>query len=407
MRVPSLLRPLTIALGLAFAAQPALAQGLFDPVIIVNEDVVTRWELEQRIQMLETFRTPGDLEALAREQLVEDRLKLAELDRAGLELTADGLTRAMTDFAGRADLELDQFLQLLAQNGVEEETFRDFVRVGATWRQYIQQRFGRQAEVSDADIDAALGAPTGANTEIEVLLNEIIIPAPPPEAARALAQAQAISRLTSTAAFEAQARQVSALPSRENGGRLDWLPISNYPGQLRSLILNLAPGEVTAPIQIPNGVALFQMRDVREVATTPVPPDALDYAVFYIPGGLTSAGVTEAARVAAMVDTCDDLYGVAFGLPEEQLEREERPLSEIPQDIAMELAKLDPNEHSAVLTRNDGNTLMFLMLCARIADAEAEPDRDAIAGQIRAQRLNGYGAGLLADLRAQATIIGE
>ena len=388
-------------------AAPATAQGLFDPAITVNEEVITVYELDQRIKLLEVFRTPGDLYELAQEQLIEDRLKLAELSRNGLSLTPEGLERAMSEFAGRANLELDEFLQLLAQNGVAEETLRDFVLVGTSWRTYIQQRFGRQAAPSDADIDAALGQASPSDSGIEVLLSEIIIPAPPPRAAQALATARRISELTSTAAFEAQARSVSALPSRTRGGRLDWLPISNYPPQLRSIILALAPGEVTAPIQIPNGVALFQMRAVREVDAAPAEILSIDYAAFYIPGGLSTAGQSEAAEIAANVDTCDDLYGTAFGLPEDRLARQSLPPAEIEQDILIELAKLDPGETSAVLTRNDGETLVFLMLCARETERTEALDRETVSAQLRSRRLNGYSDALIADLRAAATILGE
>ena len=43
------------------------------------------------------------------------------------------------------------------------------------------------------------------------------------------------------------------------------------------------------------------------------------------------------------------------------------PPADIPQDIAIELSKLDPGEVSTALTRSGGETLVFLMLCARNA----------------------------------------
>jgi peptidyl-prolyl cis-trans isomerase SurA len=283
MRLRHLILAPLIALGLT-APWPVAAQGLFSPVITVNDAAITGFEIDQRIKLLEVFRSPGDLPQLAREQLVEDRLKAQALASAGLQLNDEGTLRAMTEFAGRANLTLEQFLTILAQNGVEEESLRDYVVMGIAWRDYIRGRFGPRVEVTDADVDAALGAASTGSDGIEVLLSEIIIAAPPPEAAAALATAERIARLTSTDAFEAEARRVSALPSREVGGRLDWLPISNYPPQFRPLLLGLAPGEVTPPIQIPNGVALFQMRAVREVPSAPAEPAAIDYAAFYIAG---------------------------------------------------------------------------------------------------------------------------
>ena len=391
-----MIRAIRLSLAALFlAGTPVLAQSPFSPAIVIDDQAVTYYEIGQRELLLEAFRTPGDLAEQAREQLIEDRLKIAFLERQGLRLTEEGLRDAMEDFAGRANLGLDEFLQVLAQAGVSEETFRDYVRVGITWRDYIRSRFGDRVEVSEAEIDQALataGEPAG---EIEVLLSEIIIPAPPPRAAQAQAEAERISRLTSLAAFEAAARQVSALPSRDRGGRLDWLPLSNYPAPLQPLILDLVPGEVTAPIQIPGAVALFQMRDIREVRRPAAAPGLIDYAVLLLPT-LEDAGIA-----AGLIDTCDDLYGIARTLPPEQLIRAEVPPAQIPSDVGVALAALDHDEFVVV---EGGGAVRVIMLCSRTSVAAVGADREAVEAQIRGRLLEGYAAALLADLRADAVI---
>ena len=385
---------LTLILMLPGAVQ---AQGLFSPVLTVNDAAITGFEIAQRRKLLELFRTPGNLDELAVEQLIEDRLKAQELDRQGLQITDEGLASAMEDFASRANLTLEQFITVLNQNDVDQTTLRDFVKVGVSWRDYVRSRFGNQTEVTEAEVDAALGQAGAGDSGIEVLLTEIIIPAPPPQAAAALATATRISQLTSTAAFEAEARQVSALPSRTNGGRLDWLPISNYPAPLRPVILALAPGEVTAPIQITNGVALFQLRAVREAAVPAVAPATIDYAAYVV------ADQATAVAVKNRIDTCDDLYGLAQGQPADVLDRQTLPPDQIAQDLALELAKLDVDEVSTAVTRADA--VLVLMLCSRTPATAGEVDRDAIRNQLRSQRLEGYSNGLLADLKAAATIV--
>ena len=385
---------LTLILMLPGAVQ---AQGLFSPVLTVNDAAITGFEIAQRRKLLELFRTPGNLDELAVEQLIEDRLKAQELDRQGLQITDEGLASAMEDFASRANLTLEQFITVLNQNDVDQTTLRDFVKVGVSWRDYVRSRFGDQTEVTEAEVDTALGQAGAGDSGIEVLLTEIIIPAPPPQAAAALATATRISQLTSTAAFEAEARRVSALPSRTNGGRLDWLPISNYPAPLRPVILALAPGEVTAPIQITNGVALFQLRAVREAAVPAVAPATIDYAAYVV------ADQATAVAVKNRIDTCDDLYGLAQGQPADVLDRQTLPPDQIAQDLALELAKLDVDEVSTAVTR--GDTVLVLMLCSRTPATAGEVDRDAIRNQLRSQRLEGYSNGLLADLKAAATIV--
>ena len=382
---------------------PTFAVAQFAPVIVINDAVVSEFEIDQREAMLRVFRTPGDLQQVARDQLIEDRLKLEALNAAGLRITPEGLRGAMGEFSARENMDVDQFIAVLGQAGVAEETFRDFVRVNVSWRDYIRSRFGDRAQVSEAELDQALGQSSGS-AGIEVLLNEIIIAAPPPRAASALATAQRIAQLTSTSAFEAEARRVSALPSRTRGGRLDWLPITNYPAGLRGLLLDLAPGQVTAPIPITDGVALFQMRGLREVNQVAPEPAAIEYAAFYIAGGLTDSALREAQYIDNRVDTCDDLYGVAQGLPEDRLQRDVLPPADIPTDVAMILATLDTGETNYSLTRANGETLVFLIMCGRTPVLGEGVDRETVRNQLRSQRLVNYADALLADLRAAATI---
>ncbi len=390
--------------GVVGAAAPVTAQGLFAAAIEVNGAAITNYEIDQRAKLLGAFNTPGDTAAEAREQLVEERLKAQELERAGLRLTDEALESAMEDFAKRANLSLDQFVAQLGRQGIARETLRDYVRINVSWRDFIRQRYRSRIDITESDVDAAL-AKTGGSDAVELLLSEIIIAAPPPRAQAAMARAQSISRLTSTAAFEAEARQVSALPTRERGGRLDWLPITNYPPGLRGLLLSLSPGEVTPPIPITNGVALFQLRDIRETPQAPAEIAEVDYATFAIAGAGTEDALREAARVDAVTDTCDDLYGVAKGLPEERLTRQSVAPSQIPQDIAIELARLDQNEASWNVAR-DG-VLLFTMLCQRTPVAAQGADREQIQIQLLSQELSGYADALLAELRASATITGQ
>lgn len=399
--------------GWALAAMLALpgmgaAQGLFSPVITVNDRAVTGWELDQRIRILDFFRTPGDLEEQARDGLIEDRLRQQELARVGLVLTEEGYARALEDFAARANLTGEQLVTLLAQNGIDEATLRDFLTVGTAWRDYVRQLYAPRVQISEAEIDAALARRATEEAGLDVLLNEIIIPAPPDRAAEAMAVATEISRLTSTEAFEAAAREVSAVPSRDQGGQLDWAPVTNYPAPLQAVILALEPGEVTAPIEIENGVALLQLRAVRERGFIASTPAALDYALLRIPGGRSAEALASAQATAAAVDTCNDLYELVRtqGIAQDRLFRDRVEPGAIPQDIALELAKLDADEISWNLTDSAGN-LMFLMLCQREFAPPEGATRDDIRRGLEAQKLQGYADALLADLRAQATITGQ
>lgn len=382
---------------------PSFAQSQFSPAILVNEGVITEFEIAQRQRFLSLFNAPGSGRQSVIETLIDERLREQAIAEAGLELTQESLDAGMSEFAGRVNLEVDEFKTLLGENGIAPETFESFVRVGVAWRDYVSARFGGRVQVNEDEIDQALGTTSG-DTTIRVLVSEIIIPAPEDRAQEVEDIARQIATTTSEAEFSDYAREYSATATRDEGGRLPWQSLSNLPPVLRPLLLGLAPGEVTDPLNIPNAVALFQLRGIEEAGAPTREYAAIDYAAYYIPGGRTPAGLAAAQEVRAEVDVCDDLYGIAQGQPPEVLERGSKPPSEIPADIALELSKLDAGESSVALTRSNGQTLVFLMLCGRTAAANEDVAREDLVASLRTSRLNALADSFLERLRADARI---
>ncbi|KMK67602.1 peptidylprolyl isomerase [Puniceibacterium sp. IMCC21224] len=403
----SLPRLCAVVLGAFFVlALPvgSRAQGLFAPAITVNDAVITGFELEQRALMLKLLNAPGDPSTLAREQLIDDRLRVQAAKAAGLVPAEEEVLDGMTEFASRAQLSREEFVESLGASGVAEQTFRDFVIAGVAWRQLVQARFGPRVRINEAEIDRALSSGGSGAGSVRVLLSEIIMPAPPPEAEAVRARAQQIAQYTTEAEFSAAARKYSATASRGAGGRLPWQNLSDLPPVLQPLVLGLAPGKVTAPLPIPDAVALFQLRGIEETGYTAPEITAVEYAAYYMPGGRSSDTLARARVLAGKVDRCDDLYGAAKGQPEEVLERGSKAPADIPTDIAIELSKLDPGEVSTALTRANGQTLVFLMLCGRSTAISADASREDLAIGLRNRQLGSQADSYLAALRADARI---
>ena len=388
----------------AVIGQPVQAQNLFAPVVRIDDAVITEYEVQQRQRFLQLLGAPGTDRESVIDSLIDDRLRGQILERAGLEVSQEGIRAGMAEFAGRADLTTEEFLQALGQAQISEETFRDFIIISAAWRDLIRARYNGRVNITDADIDRAMGSSRG-ETGIRVLLSEIIIPAPPQNADRVNALAEEIAKSESEAQFSAYARQYSATASRGRGGKMPWTDLEKLPPALHPILLGLAPGEVTRPLPIPNAVALFQLRGIEETGKPQVSYSEIDYAAYYIPGGRSEAALSRAAELRGEVDQCDDLYGVAKGQPENVLDRGAKAPNQIPQDVALELAKLDPGEVSTALTRANGQTLVFLMLCKRVTEQNAEASREAVKNQLRQRALEGYAKLLLEQARADARII--
>lgn len=398
--VPMLLTALTLLLAALWAA-PAPAQNLFSPVITVNGQPITLYQLRQRELFLRLVNASGNIPELAREQLIQERLQLDAARAAGIQIDEQALLAGMEEFAARANLSREEFVKAIAARGVDEDSFRAFMRAGLAWRELVQARFGAQSQVSDSEVDRALSINAGSN--VRVLLSEIIMPAPPAQAEVVRARAERISQMTTIGAFAQAARRYSATPTRGAGGRLPWQNLSDLPPVLVPLILGLAPGEVTAPIPIPNAIALFQLRAIEETDYTAPGYAAIEYATYLLPGGRSEENIAAARRIAQTVDRCDDLYGVAKDQPEDRLARISRKPAEIPTDIGIELSKLDAGEVSYSLTR--GDALMLVMLCGRTTQQAEEVDRANVTLGLRNRRLQSLADGYLAELKAGARIV--
>lgn len=358
--------------ALPLTAPPAFAQddNPFAARVSIDGAVITNFEVQQRALFLRALRLPGDPEAEAIRALIEDRLGAAAAKAAGITVKAEEITAGMTEFAARANLSPEEFTQALVDEGVAPETFRDFVASGLLWRAVVQAKFPGPQAVSEAQVDRAI-AGTVNQPLIRILMSELFLPLQPgDDAAAILDEARSIkAEIENGGSFAAAAQQYSAAPTGQNGGRLDWMDLTNLPGPVAEKLLKLAPGQVSEPFVLPNAVALFQLNDLSEEKAPAPAAVQVEYAEYLLAPG------QDVASVRAQVDRCGDLNIVARGQGADRLTVTKAMTSALPQDIGIELAKLDVNEASTALRR--GEWTVFLMLCQRQALAEAPPEAKA------------------------------
>ncbi|WP_081647625.1 peptidylprolyl isomerase [Pseudorhodobacter ferrugineus] len=393
--------PLALILALAallLGAAPIQAQNLFAPRVYVNDRAITEFEVQQRVQMLRLFQTQGDLEKEALKALIEDRLRMSAAKALKITATPEQIMGGMEEFASRANLTAEQFVAALGQAGVSAETFRDFVQAGLVWREVVRATYVGRISVSDAEVDRVLAKGDGT-TGVRVLVSELVIPAPAGQEKAALDRANRIrSQITSESSFAASARRNSAAATAGRGGRLEWMPLANLPAALTPVILGLAPGEVSQPVNMGGAVGLFQLRAIEKPNGPGVGSVNVDYAQYSLPA---ATGAAEAATIRAKVDTCNDLYAIAKGQPADRLIRETKPASTLPTNTGRALASLDPGES---VDFPSGAAHVFLMLCARNPVADDSATRDSMREKLINEQLAAKAQSLLEELRFDAII---
>ena len=380
----------------------ALAQGLFSPVRKVNDRVITEYDVAQRIAFMELLNVgAADMRREAIDRLTEEAVQMDTARRMDLRVTRDQLADGMKEFASRVELETDELLSILAQGGVDRETFENFVRAGLLWRQVVDKRFPMLVNVTTNDVARARDVAAIRGTQ-RALMSEIFLPMDP-QFADAVAQIMGmIESATTIEEFSAIAREFSLAGSRDAGGRLDWLPVQNLPPQIAGRVTQARPGQIIGPLELGGAIAYFQLRALDSTRDIPQAEVKLTYARLLLPGGRSEGNLATVAQINAQARVCADLGPYARGLSEQALTERSAFLREIPQSDSVELARLDRGGISANTV--EGGNLVVLMLCSRELENEERPTDDQLSNLLFDQRLTAMSDVKLKELIADADV---
>lgn len=274
---------------LLLAASPLAAQTAppggtpFRPVAVVNDTVITGFDLDQRVRLLRLLGFPAAsaeaLQQAALTELVDDRLKLIAGERLGLAPNASAIEEGYGTVAESLEVSVPELRTLLANQGISKQAMDDFVAAGLVWRSVIQTRFMSRVEPGEAEIDGEIALLAG-NQSADFRLQEIGLPSTAdgrtPEQTMALAE-QLRQEATGDEAFTEAAERFSRAASAQQGGNVGWVSGDNLPPEIREVLSALAPGEISPPIQVQGGVTLFRLIDRRERGTREV--DTSDPAI--------------------------------------------------------------------------------------------------------------------------------
>jgi peptidyl-prolyl cis-trans isomerase SurA len=287
-----------IVLGLL---APARAEIIEQVLVKVNGDIITKTELESR--QIDTLRrrVGQDIEpeALKNDEqlrkllaeitpmiLVEaiDEMLMVQLARErGYRLRDEQFKEWLSALRREQNLEDDQiFAAALQQEGMTIDELRRNVERSFMISQVQRDEVGSKLTITEEEARLYYRAhPDEFTIPANVTLREIFI-----EVATATQQGQAgvnvaqddEARAAAAAArarvlkgeeFATVAEEVSTAPSRANGGLIGPIAVHELSEALQDIVLNMKPGEVTAPIRTARGYQILKLETLREASVQP------------------------------------------------------------------------------------------------------------------------------------------
>ena len=294
--------PPTIALAAGQASPPqvqASSPQIIEQVLVkVNGDIITKSELEERqIAALrdrkitpETLKNDEQLKKAIAEvtpQLLVnaiDELLVIQLGREkGLHLSDEQFNRWLTSMRKDQGLEDDKkFEAALKQEGMSITDIRRNVEKQFLLQQVQTEEFGGKLQITEEEARQYYQAnPKEFVEAATVTLREILIEVPTvTQQGRAMVnvgkddeaakKAEAVrARLTAGEDFAAVASEVSASPSKANGGLVGPIAAGDLSPDLQKMLQGMKPGEITQPIRAAKGYQILKLETSKQSGLRP------------------------------------------------------------------------------------------------------------------------------------------
>ena len=250
--------------ALALAATPAVsASRTADYIIaVVNQEVVTASELEQRVTRVRQnaeragARLPAesDLRRQVLDALIDERVIITHARDSGQRVDENELDRAVGNVALQNQVTMAQLRERLASEGIDYTRFRSNLRDQILIERVREREVQSRIRVTDAEIDGLLDkqrARAGATVQYNIAQILVTVPEGSGEAVVAERRARleaALARVKAGESFEAVAREVSEDANKAQGGTMGLRPSDRLPDVFVTAVRSLQPGDVSPSV---------------------------------------------------------------------------------------------------------------------------------------------------------------
>jgi peptidyl-prolyl cis-trans isomerase SurA len=240
-------------LALLPAASTVMAQTEQSIAVLVNDDPISGYDIEQRERFLAvtTQEQPSPaLKKKATDMLIEERLQMQVGRKDGIVPDEAEVATVVAGMAEKNNMTPDQLAKALGEMGVNIKTLQDRIRSQIVWQRIVQRKFRNDVVIGDAEVDKALsslggGGEAGEKTALQLRQLKYELPGNSDQSAIA-------RQLAVFEALRAKVQSCANVPTlTRNMKGVVVTSISDQPGSLtqpaRTLVLKAKVGEMTPP----------------------------------------------------------------------------------------------------------------------------------------------------------------
>ena len=260
---------------LALGVGTATAQLLDRVVAVIEEDIITLSELEERVAIIGKQVQQSGMPMPPRNQFVAQvlehmviaRLQIQFAEKRDISLPPDAVVKEIQSLAERNGMDLRQFRRQVEQEGIRFISFYSYLHERLLTQHLQQIESRRLVRVTEDEIDNFLRLHADRlQTDNRYRLNHILIATQrqmtPGERDQRRTKAQALAeRIRGGENFASLALTESDGRNALSGGDIGWRVEAELPGFAADAITKLEIGGITEPLRSPSGFHLFYLAD--------------------------------------------------------------------------------------------------------------------------------------------------
>jgi peptidyl-prolyl cis-trans isomerase SurA len=398
--------------------RPAEAQRVQRIAAIVNDDIVSMFDLQSRLKLVVASTgikvTPRLQKRLIQQVLrllIDERLQIQEAKRRNVTATKRDMSRAMVNLEKQNGLKPGTFETFIRRNNLPRDALLGQIRAQITWQKLIRQTLARRVTVGQEEIDEDLARMKARRGQSEYRVAEIVLAVNTPEQEQGVIRTaeRLMEQLRKGAQFNAVAQQMSRSASASAGGDLGWIAETVLDSDLAQIVPKMKKGEIAGPIKSPSGVRILLLSDTRRVLLS----SAADAIVDLRHITLSLAPKADANAVTSQLDIlrimgetisgCEDFERAAKeAASAAPINLGKRRLGNLSQSIRNAVTELAIGKTSKPLRHKSG--VSIYMVCARDDAKTGLPTRAEIERRIRNDRVSNLARRHMRDLRNAAVI---
>ena len=231
--------------------------------IITNQDIINEQKFlivfNENLKNLENKKMYN----VAKDSLIKHAVKVQELSRHFiLDNETDLLKQVLKDFYIKINVNNEiEKKDFLNNNNILEKDIKSKLEVEALWNELIYKKYINQVNIDKKKLRERL-VNFSNNTEVRTfLLSEILFGAESKDEIRK--KYSEILESISTNGFENSANIFSTSDSAKFGGKIGWVNENKLSPMIYDVIKNYNVGDFTKPINIPGGLLILKINDMK------------------------------------------------------------------------------------------------------------------------------------------------